>query len=241
MTDSSLADAVGPLTRRPGTSIELAEALLALFTSGEYSPGDRLPSERQLVDQLGVGRSAMREALKALTVLGIIEVRQGDGTYLRRTTSDLLPHMVEWGVILGDRSLDSLAEARQHIEVSLAGLAAQRRTSGEMERIQSAFDTMRVAADSGDLTSYADGDLDFHLAIAAGAHSQVLAGILRNIGGLLLVWTVRVLQTRVSLAESLAVHAPILAAIEAGDADAGQEAMDVHMREAVRHFHELSG
>ncbi|AKT52491.1 hypothetical protein ADJ73_00985 [Arsenicicoccus sp. oral taxon 190] len=225
--------------RSPGTSIELAQALIGLFTSGDYSPGDRLPGERSLAEALNVGRSTMREALKALAVLGIVEVRQGDGTYLRRTTSDLIPHMVEWGIVLGDRSLESMAEARQYVEVSLAGLAAIRRTPAEMDAIQQAFDVMSHAAEHEDIPTYVRGDLDFHLAIAGGADSEVLAGILRSIGGLMTVWTQKVLG-QITLTESLEVHRPILDAMRAQDPVAGRHAMDNHMRQAIKYFQSLA-
>ena len=67
-------------------------------------PGDRIPSERELSRTLGVGRSSVRDALKPLTLLGIIDVRQGDGTYLRATESELLPKAIEWGLLLGEQS-----------------------------------------------------------------------------------------------------------------------------------------
>ena len=95
--------------------------------SGVLLPGDRLPSERELSRTFGVGRSAVRDALKPLTLLGIIDVRQGDGTYLRATESELLPKAVEWGLLLGQPGALDLVEARRHIEVALATLAAQRR------------------------------------------------------------------------------------------------------------------
>jgi GntR family transcriptional regulator, transcriptional repressor for pyruvate dehydrogenase complex len=74
---------------RETITAEITRKLLAFLLSGKVSPGERIPSERNLSETLGVGRSVVREALKSLTVLGLIEVRQGDGTYLKRSDSEL--------------------------------------------------------------------------------------------------------------------------------------------------------
>jgi len=86
------------LTTRPRESVvgDIARQLLSQLVSGRVLPGTKLPSERQLAESLGVGRPTVRAALKALDVLGVIEVRRGEGTYLRTTTSDMLPQAIEW-------------------------------------------------------------------------------------------------------------------------------------------------
>ena len=80
-----------------------------------------MPSERKLAEALGVGRSIVRQALKSLTVLGLLDVRQGDGTYLRRTDSPFLPVAIEWGLLLGVKRATDLVEARHYLEVVIAG------------------------------------------------------------------------------------------------------------------------
>src|SRR5271165_5773881 len=91
------------LQAREPISAEIAKKLLDYLLSGVLVPGDRLPSERELSKAFGVGRSAIRDALKPLTLLGIIDVRQGDGTFLRATESEFLPKVIEWGLLLGER------------------------------------------------------------------------------------------------------------------------------------------
>ena len=233
---SSIAEAVTPLRRSPGTSVELAQALLGLLTSGAYQPGQRLPGERQMSQQMAVGRMNMREALKSLAVLGIVEVRQGDGTYLRGTTSELLPRMVEWGVSLGDHSVASLAEARHHVEVALAGLAAERRTPEDLDALGAALEHMRAAEREEDTAGFIEADIAFHLALADAAKNDVLAGVLRNVRVLLRVWTERLLTGPVSLTSSLALHVPVHEAVAAGDPVAGRAAMEQHMVQAVENL-----
>ena len=93
------------LSSRETLTMEVARRLLDYFLSGEVEPGGRIPSERRLAESLGVGRSLVREALKSLHLLGLLEVRQGDGTYLKRTDSELLPQVIEWGLLLGEKRL----------------------------------------------------------------------------------------------------------------------------------------
>src|SRR5919199_3685846 len=95
----------------------VATRLLDLFTSGRIAPGTRLPPERQLAATLEVGRSAVREALAALEILGVVDVRPGSGTYLRSSTSELLPQTLRWGLLLGERSTADLLELRSGLEI----------------------------------------------------------------------------------------------------------------------------
>jgi DNA-binding transcriptional MocR family regulator len=81
---------------------EVTRRLLDFFTTGTVAPGDRLPPERQLRRSMGVGRSAVREALAALEVLGVVDVRPGSGTYLRGRASELLPQTLSWGILIGE-------------------------------------------------------------------------------------------------------------------------------------------
>jgi GntR family transcriptional regulator, transcriptional repressor for pyruvate dehydrogenase complex len=216
---------------RPSRSVEVAQSLLSYLLSGQLQPGDKIPSERSLVETLGVGRGAVREALKSLTLLGLLEVRQGDGTYLSSTNSSLLPQIVEWGIMLGEQHILDLVEARQEIEVSLAGLAASRRTDSDVDRITAALQAMRDS--TGDRERYIEADVNFHIVVADISGNSVLAGVLNNIRTLLRVWTTRVVVDEASIRDSLALHPPICEAIVKGDARAARAAMAKHMERAT--------
>ena len=100
------------------------QQLLDLIWSGSLSPGDRLPAERSLAEQLLVGRSAVREAIAALEVLGFVETRGGSGTYLRAATSELLPRALNWGMMLDRDKTAQLAQVREGLEILAVELAA---------------------------------------------------------------------------------------------------------------------
>jgi len=214
---------------REPVSAEIARKLLDYLLSGVLLPGERLPSERELSRTFGVGRSAVRDALKPLTLLGIIEVRQGDGTYLRATESELLPKAVEWGLLLGERRAVDLVEARRHIEVALATLAAQRRSEEDLRDMRR---LLRQMQDAGSDDEFIEADMAFHLRLAEAAGNSVLAGILMNIRSLIQVWITRVTYAADSVTPSYQEHVPIMEAVETGDPAAAAAAMGAHLDSA---------
>src|SRR5690606_6777836 len=124
---------------------DVLSQLLTYLVARKVQPGDRLPSERALSEQLGLGRSAVREAVKALHLLGIVEVRQGDGTYVRSTDSDVLPQILEWGLLLGKRRTGDLVDAREVLEVYVARKAATRTDPVGVARIEECLAAMERA------------------------------------------------------------------------------------------------
>jgi GntR family transcriptional regulator, transcriptional repressor for pyruvate dehydrogenase complex len=222
--------AIEPIPPRESPSVEIARRLLDYLFSGEIRPGDRLPSERQLAGSLGVGRSAVRDALRPLLLLGVVEARQGDGTYLRQPESSLLPQAVEWGLLLGDHTTLDLVEARTYIEVAIAELAATRRSDADLDRMRRELE--RMAAPDVDPRVFSDADLAFHLAVAQASGNAALLGTLSSIRSLLRVWIDRVLSAAPGTGPSYEEHVPIYEAIRNGDADAAASSMRAHMRSA---------
>lgn len=217
---------------RQPPSQEIVKRLLDALLSGDVAPGSRIPSERTLAEELKVGRGMIREAIKSLSLLGLLEQKVGDGTYLSKSSSDLLPQVIEWGLLLGEKRFEDLLEARFILEVQLAGLAATRRTPEQLATIQALAETMRLAED--DIDAYVQADIAFHLEIARASHNIVLCGVLENIRSLLQAWAARVLRTAGETRTSYAVHEPILRAIEASDPDAAAAAMTAHMERATK-------
>lgn len=225
-------------------SSEVARALLDYIFSGHVGPGEKLPSERQLSESFGVGRSVVREGVKSLGLLGLVEFRHGGGTYLRSSDSDLLPRVIEWGLMLGERHTVDLVEARQHIEAVTSELAAERRTEEQLEAIESALSAMR---DATNVDEFVDADVQFHLAVANASGNSVLANMLTNISSLLHVWIHRVVEAEKLAADaegeavswpearsSFLEHVPVLDAIRQQDARAARTAMTTHMDKASR-------
>ncbi|WP_033289870.1 FadR/GntR family transcriptional regulator [Amycolatopsis jejuensis] len=218
--------------RREGPGVATTRSLIDYLLSGEVEPGQKIPSERQLAEALGVGRSTIREAIKSLELLGLVEQRVGDGTYLSGSSSELLPQVIQWGLLLTVHQREDMLEARRHLEVLLAGLAAENRTEEQLTRLRELIEQMRSA--DGDFNRYVEADIAFHLEIARSSGNSVLVGVLTNIQSLLHVWASRVINTAGETETSLAMHEPILKAIDARDPDAAREAMRAHMERAIR-------
>jgi GntR family transcriptional regulator, transcriptional repressor for pyruvate dehydrogenase complex len=221
---------------REGPLAEITRKLLDYLLSGEVQPGTKIPSERQLAEALGVGRSSVREAIKSLSLLGLLDVRQGDGTYLSRSGSDLLPRVIEWGLLLEEPHIMDLVEARAEIEIVVAGLAASRADEAALALIQERLDALRAAGE--DVDAYVEADIAFHLGIAEASGNSVLANLLTSLRSLLRVWADRVLHHAGETHTSLAMHEPIVAAIVDGDPERAREAMRAHMERAHRRLRE---
>lgn len=214
-----------------GTPVsEVARRLMDLFTSGSIEAGTRLPPERHLAASLGVGRSAVREALAALEILGIVDVRPGSGTYLRGTASELLPQTLRWGLLIGERNTTELLELRSGLEIYVARLAAARATASDLEIIAGRVEAMRETVD--DLGAFAKADLEFHHSLAEAAGNRVLIDQLHVVRSLLQVYADRAVHDDVEARVAIAEHDAVHAALVAGDEDAAASAMAVHMATA---------
>ena len=215
-----------PLERSSPTA-EVAKRIIAHVESGDLKPGTRLPSERQLSELLGVGRSTVREAIATLDLLGILNVRPGAGTFIKNATSDLLPDSIKWGLLLGRPRTLHLIEARRHIEAILAQLAAERVTPESAAKLRDCYRKMEAATSSR--ARFVKADIAFHLQIAAMADNSVLTDMLRSVRTLLEVWIRRAIDSAEELRGTLNEHQAILVAVEAGDGKTAHAAMTRHM------------
>jgi GntR family transcriptional repressor for pyruvate dehydrogenase complex len=218
------------LSKREGTTISISRQLLDYLLSGRVQPGDRLPPERKLAESLGVGRSVVREALKSLTLLGLLEVRLGDGTYVKRVDADVLPESIEWGLVLGAGHVPDLLEARRHVDVILAGLAARRRDERDMADLRALHAAMKAA--HRDPERFSAAQVAFLRAVTEVADNDVLAGAASTIRSLLQFWVARAPLSKESMDEQVGDAAAIIDAIAAGDDPAARTAMATAMDRA---------
>ena len=208
----------------------VARQLVGLLTAGDLAPGSRLPSERVLAERLEVGRSAVREALAALEILGIVQIRPGSGTYLRGGMSDLLPTTLSWGLMLASNRTRELLEIRSSLERTAAILAAQRATPEQLAELGTYLDRQREALDYPD--AFIDADVRFHVLLARSAGNDVLADLLQSLRSMLSVWVGRRVRTRQATEAAYDEHRAIFDALRERDVAAVQRAMDEHMATA---------
>lgn len=215
---------------REPISSEIARRLLDYLFSGDVHPGDRIPSERQLTIDLGVNRPSVREAIRALGFLGLLEVRQGSGTYFRGPDQELLFRLFEWNLVFGEGHLPDLAEARAQLEVVVAGLAAERRTPEQVAELKAILKQMRSSSPD----EFVEADLAFHMTIAAMAGNTALRDMLKGVRAMVQTWVSHNVRAAATTKIAFADHPPILKAIERGDAEAARQAMSAHMDGATR-------
>lgn len=146
------------------------------LAGGEFGLGEKLPPEAELMAQFGVGRSTLREAVKVLAHLGVLDVRQGDGTYVRDTLGETEPISVR----LRRARLREVYEVRRLLEVEANGLAAQRRDGDDLARMRAALDREEAFEERGDEDGRREAAVDFHLALADASKNAVLADLYRT-------------------------------------------------------------
>ena len=226
---AEITAALGSLPAGSAVTV-VATRLLDLFTSGAIPSGTRLPPERQLAASLEVGRSAVREALAALEILGVVDVRPGSGTYLRGNASELLPQTLRWGVLLGERSTRELLEVRSGLEIYVARLAADRLTNKQLTTLGRHVEQMRASVD--DLPAFVKADLAFHHELAKSVDNSLLLDLLQVVRSLLRVWADRAVEGSEEALDAAAEHDAIHRALLARDADGAASAMASHMATA---------
>ncbi|MBL1102566.1 FadR/GntR family transcriptional regulator [Streptomyces coffeae] len=169
-----------PLTspQRSVLADQVIAQLRAQITSGEWPVGSRIPTEPELVEQLGVARNTVREAVRALAHNGLLDIRQGSGTYVL-ATSELAGVMHRRFAAADPRHV---AELRSALETKAAQLAAERRTEQDLKGLDAQLDRRERAWDSGDLEAFVEADVTLHMAVVAASHNDVLAELYADLG-----------------------------------------------------------
>jgi GntR family transcriptional regulator, transcriptional repressor for pyruvate dehydrogenase complex len=220
-----------PNERRRGAGVtdEAIERIRELIASGEWGPGTRLPREADLAKQLGLSRNSLREAVRALSLARVLEVRQGDGTYVSSLEpGELLEPTLSATYLLRGRTVLELFEVRRMLEPEAAARAAQVADAGVIAALRRELERMVAAGDRAD--ELVEADAAFHDVIAGAPGNGVLQALLRSLS----TRTVRArlwhgIADRDALDLARDEHARIYEAIAAGDADLARAATLVHI------------
>jgi DNA-binding FadR family transcriptional regulator len=155
-------------------SVSVAEWLMAAIREGKYEVGDKLPSERALAEELGVSRTAVREALSSLQVAGLVEPRVGDGTYVVGTPPAEVRIDEVVSALEASGTLFEVWRVRRNLEVVLAKLAVEAATETDLAAIEESLTGIRKAVEAGDPDEYLEANNEFHLAIADAGKNPFL-------------------------------------------------------------------
>jgi len=199
-----------------------------LLRSGTLKPGQKLPPEMQLAEMLEVSRPTVREALKALSLLGFLTSRSGDGTYVAEGGRDLFTRAVYFSSLLGTQDFLGLIEARIAIEPFLAEMAAQRASKAELGRMQDCLVHMKAAL--GDTEKYLHHEVSFHDQIVKAACSPILQAILESLRDLLLEGRRKITSGMTDL-RNLEFHTRIYEAVAARNSALARQRMLEHLED----------
>jgi len=220
---------------RQTLSQAVSAAVLQRIRSGEFAPGDRLPTEKMLMDEYGVGRNSVREAVQALVTLGLVEVRPGRGATVIGIESENALDAETLSALLKEEAVDDLCAFRRLLEAETSGCAARNATDEEIDAIARCQVAFEHAHASGAPVSAADDA--FHAAIARASQNSVYATMLDAVS--VLISNARRLTENVPWAVPRAIeeHARVLAAIRARDHEAAGDAMRRHIDSAIEAIH----
>lgn len=189
--------------------------------------GSRLPSERELSRRLRVSRPSLREALRTLELMGVVDTRHGSGTHVADSGTDVLRKPLEFLFLLDRPSIADLLETRSLLEVHLAARAAERRNDADLKAIDDALRQMKSRLSRpSDVT---DPDLRFHEAIAAASHNRLLERLMNCLRGAISELMEAAWPGQPDMQASYELHVRIAAAIRKRDVDGARRAMERHM------------
>ena len=207
-----------------------------MIQDGELRPGDRLPPEQELSERLGLSRSSMREAVKALEAMRILDVRRGDGTYVTSLQPGLLLEAMSFVLDFHEtHAILEVLEVRRMIEASSAALAAMRATPEDVRLMKEHLDTIDADTPSDILVEH---DLVFHRMIASATGNEYLVSLLERISSQTArarIW--RALTQEGAVPRTLHEHERIVEAIASQDPDVARTAMTVHVAGVERWLH----
>jgi GntR family transcriptional repressor for pyruvate dehydrogenase complex len=200
----------------------------AMLMSGELKPGDRLPPEKELGDKLGLSRSSLREAVKALELIRVLDVRHGDGTYVTSLEPRLLLDAMSFVVDLHqDASVLEIFEVRRILEPAAAAMAAQRIAPNDIEALR---EIVRSVADDTSVEELVAHDLSFHRHISELSGNAYLSSLLDTLASSTVrarIW--RGLTEKNAVAQTLAEHRRIVEALATGDPELVRSLVIVHI------------
>lgn len=205
-----------------------------MILAGELSAGDRLPPEKELSETLGLSRSSLREAVKALEIIKVLDVRRGDGTYVTSLEPQLLTEAMAFIVDLHqDKSILEIFEVRRILEPAAGAMAAQRITAGEIAVLRA---SMAGINPDTSVEALVEHDLIFHGLIASSANNTYLASVLEGLSsGTVRARIWRGLTQEKAVDRTLSEHAAIIEALERGDGELAKALLTVHIS-GVEHW-----
>lgn len=219
--------------KRATVTETIVEQVKGLIIDGQLLAGQKLPSERELAEEFRVGRSSVREATSALVALGVAQVRQGEGVYIRPDFPDSVINSIDWSALMLRGQIADLIETRRAIELAIIRLATERAAQSDIRELLRLAHEMSISLD---IESFIERDLEFHLALAQCSQNMVMYSVIQGIQQLMRKSMYQVLQRDDMRQIAVEQHRGIAEAISQGDAARAMGAMEEHLMKDVRFF-----
>lgn len=229
-------------TRR--TFEEICDRIRARLTSGQLKPGDKLPPERELAQQLGVGRNALREALRSLEIAGILELRKGvkGGAFIRSGDTARMDAVMQDMFSLGSITLAELAEARMHVQDLVVRLACERATESDFAALEVNIDRTEEMSAGGRYLDRVECSREFYRLLGAATHNAVLAMMVQSVTEILMQFVyARVANGGKPQPRLVQKRREFLQALRARDGDRATRLMRAHLEATHRMLQESLG
>jgi GntR family transcriptional repressor for pyruvate dehydrogenase complex len=215
-------------------SEQIAKQIMDLISSGDLNPGQRLPSERELCGNFGASRSSVREALRCLTIVGVLNAQVGEGTSVAADGKKFLRRILEWRMITERNEIEDLLEVRIALEGVSAAKTALHAREENIEMLRKLL--VKMKASIRDKKAFANLDLKFHLMLAEISGNSLLADLISLIRSQLLRGVHTVLHVPHALPLAYKEHASVFEAIERRDSVAAGKAMQAHLEGHLRRY-----
>jgi len=216
---------------------EICDRIRAQIAAGTLRPGDKLPPERELAEQLGIGRNALREALRSLEIAGIVRLQKGTkgGAFIQAADAGRMDEVVRDMLSLGTISVAELTEARVHIQDLVVRLACERATAADLDAIAANIDRTEEVTAAGEYLERVECSREFYRLLVAAAHNQVLTMMVRSVTEILMqfVYT-RVAGGGKPQPRLVEKRRAFLAALRARDAELATRLMRDHLASVHR-------
>lgn len=208
----------------------IAEQIIHEISAGKYRPGDKLPPESELISLYDVSRVTLRESLKKLSMMGIVEILQGDGTYIREITpSDFMKPLLP---LLATKrsSINEIYTVRIYLESGMTEIAATNRTEQDLSILKSLLEKMETCVESKHLKDYSDLDYKFHEHIAIAAHNDIFYNIYKLFEQFTREYVPKINTTYEIISDSLTMHHQIYYAMVHARKNLARVLMHEHLR-----------
>jgi GntR family transcriptional repressor for pyruvate dehydrogenase complex len=225
-----------PLPRRAVGDAAI-DVIKRMILTGDLRPGEKLPPERELASALGVSRNSLREAIRSLVLMNVLQSRHGDGTYVSSLDPATLMEPVSFLLSLDPSAVADLFETRRILEAETAALAAERITDDEVDAVRDCLADMETK--TGSREEFLQADMRMHELITLAAKNPLLAQLMRSITGLGLRSRMRSVQAPGITSRVMHDHTRILAALERRDPPGARQAMLDHLEHAQQAMREM--